>query len=241
MPSSPAATSRGASARSSLRSIRMAAGRRMSPATVTRSTSSGSGARCRTRALVATGASPHIVTAISPLAVPDPAPDRPAPDRPAPDRPAPADRTPVRSPPRAGTASAPGRWPRPVFPSTSPLSCNGLIQFNTYTASGHLTRRQPGQTGPVTLIVVSGAPATGKSTIAAALSTELRWPLLPLDPLKETLADVLGLGEGLGDEHWSDSLGDASAALIFRLTAQFSDAIAEGWWRGQRRELALAA
>lgn len=93
----------------------------------------------------------------------------------------------------------------------------------------------------MTLIVVSGAPATGKSTIGTALSTELRWPLLPLDPLKETLADVLGLGEGPGDEHWSDRLGDAAATLIFRLTAQFPDAIAEGWWRGQRRDLALAA
>lgn len=89
----------------------------------------------------------------------------------------------------------------------------------------------------MTLIVVSGAPATGKSTIAAALAAGLRWPLLSLDPLKETLADVLGLG----DEDWSDRLGDAAAAVIFRLTAQFPDAIAEGWWRGARRELALAA
>ena len=38
----------------------------------------------------------------------------------------------------------------------------------------------------MTLIVVSGAPATGKSTIAAALAAELRWPLLSLDPVKET-------------------------------------------------------
>jgi len=89
----------------------------------------------------------------------------------------------------------------------------------------------------VTLIVVSGAPATGKSTIAAAMAAELRWPLLSLDPVKETLADVLGPG----DEHWSDRLGDAAAEIIFRLTAQFPDAVAEGWWRGARRELALAA
>jgi predicted kinase len=94
-----------------------------------------------------------------------------------------------------------------------------------------------GQTGPVTLIVVSGAPATGKSAIAAALAADLRWPLLPLDPVKETLADVLGLG----DETWSNRLGDAAAELIFRLTAQFPDAVAEGWWRGARRDLALAA
>jgi hypothetical protein len=119
----------------------------------------------------------------------------------------------------------------------------------------------------VTLIVVSGAPATGKSTIAAALAAELRWPLLSLDPVKETLADVLGLadqhpggqhpggqhpggqhpagqhpaGQHPGDERWSDRLGYAAAEIIFRLTAQFPDAVAEGWWRGARRELALAA
>jgi predicted kinase len=95
--------------------------------------------------------------------------------------------------------------------------------------------------GQVTLIVVSGAPATGKSTIATALAAHLHWPPLSLDPLKETLADALGLGDGPGDEDWSDRLGDAAAQVIFRLTAQFPDAIAEGWWRGARRELALAA
>jgi len=45
----------------------------------------------------------------------------------------------------------------------------------------------------VTLIVVSGAPGTGKSTIAAALGAALRFPVLSLDPIKEALADVLGL------------------------------------------------
>ncbi|MGH3411226.1 MAG: AAA family ATPase [Streptosporangiaceae bacterium] len=42
----------------------------------------------------------------------------------------------------------------------------------------------------MTLLVVSGAPGTGKSTVAAALAAELRWPVLSLDPVKETLADV---------------------------------------------------
>ena len=45
----------------------------------------------------------------------------------------------------------------------------------------------------VTLIVVSGAPATGKSTIAALLGAALCFPVLSLDPIKEALADVLGL------------------------------------------------
>jgi broad-specificity NMP kinase len=36
----------------------------------------------------------------------------------------------------------------------------------------------------MTLIVVSGAPGTGKSTVAAAVAGALRWPLLSLDPVK---------------------------------------------------------
>jgi len=83
----------------------------------------------------------------------------------------------------------------------------------------------------VALIVVSGAPGTGKSTIAAALGAALRFPVLSLDPVKEALADILGLG----GEDWSNRVGDAAAEVVFRLAAAFPDAVAEGWWRGARR------
>ncbi len=86
----------------------------------------------------------------------------------------------------------------------------------------------------MTVIVVSGAPGTGKSTVAAALADHFGWPLLCLDMLKEALADVLGCG----DEDWSDRVGDAAAEIVFRLSAQFPAAVAEGWWRGARRERA---
>jgi AAA domain-containing protein len=69
----------------------------------------------------------------------------------------------------------------------------------------------------MTLVVVSGAPGTGKSTVAAAVAGALRWPLISLDPVKEALADVLGLG----DENWSDRMGDAAAEVVFRLSARF--------------------
>ena len=52
----------------------------------------------------------------------------------------------------------------------------------------------------MTLIVVSGAPGTGKSTIAAALGAAMRFPMLSLDPIKEALAATvtpLRLGAGL--------------------------------------------
>lgn len=83
---------------------------------------------------------------------------------------------------------------------------------------------------------MSGAPGTGKSTIARELGAGLRLPVLSLDPIKEALADALGLG----DEDWSNRLGDAAAEVVFRLAADFPDAVAEGWWRGARRERAVA-
>jgi predicted kinase len=86
----------------------------------------------------------------------------------------------------------------------------------------------------MTLIVVSGAPGSGKSTVAKAVAADLGWPLLTLDTIKEALADVLGLG----DEGWSNRTGDAAAEVVFRLSATFKDAVAEGWWRGPRRDRA---
>jgi predicted kinase len=88
----------------------------------------------------------------------------------------------------------------------------------------------------LSLIVVSGAPGTGKSTIARAVGTAARFGVLSLDPVKEALADVLGLG----GEDWSNQLGDAAAEVVFRLAGQFPDAVAEGWWRGARRDRAVA-
>jgi predicted kinase len=88
----------------------------------------------------------------------------------------------------------------------------------------------------LTLIVVSGAPGTGKSTIARELGAALRFCVLSLDPVKEAIADVLGLG----DEDWSNQVGDAAAEVVFRLAAGFPDVIAEGWWRAARRDRAVA-
>jgi predicted kinase len=84
-------------------------------------------------------------------------------------------------------------------------------------------------------VVVSGAPGTGKSTLAAALADSLQLPLLSLDHIKEALADVLGLG----DELWSNRVGDAAAELVFRLAKSFPGVVAEGWWRRDRRVRAV--
>lgn len=42
------------------------------------------------------------------------------------------------------------------------------------------------------LIVLAGMPATGKSTVAAALSKAFGYPILEKDEIKETLFDTLG-------------------------------------------------
>lgn len=82
------------------------------------------------------------------------------------------------------------------------------------------------------VVVVSGAPGTGKSTIGAALSKALEIPFFSLDEVKEALGDSLGTG----DEGWSDRLGDAAAEVVFRLAETQSPAVLEGWWRRERRE-----
>jgi adenylate kinase family enzyme len=42
------------------------------------------------------------------------------------------------------------------------------------------------------VVIVSGAPGAGKSTMAGPLAGELGFPLLSKDVIKETLFDVVG-------------------------------------------------
>lgn len=61
------------------------------------------------------------------------------------------------------------------------------------------------------LIVVTGPPASGKSSIAQALRNELHWPLIGKDAIKERLFDELGWR----DRAWSKKLSAASYAMMF--------------------------
>jgi predicted kinase len=84
------------------------------------------------------------------------------------------------------------------------------------------------------IVVVSGAPGTGKSTVAAAIARDLHLPRLSIDDVKEALGDALGSG----NEDWSDRIGDAAAEVVFRLAAKSPTAVVEGWWRRERRDRA---
>jgi predicted kinase len=66
---------------------------------------------------------------------------------------------------------------------------------------------------PPLLVVVTGMPSSGKTTVAEALAERLRLPLIAKDDLKESLYETLGTG----DVAWSGRLGDAAYALIFDL------------------------
>jgi predicted kinase len=54
-----------------------------------------------------------------------------------------------------------------------------------------------------TLILVSGAPGAGKTTIAARLSRNLRMPMVSKDAVKESLFDSLGWS----DREWQGGWG----------------------------------
>lgn len=67
------------------------------------------------------------------------------------------------------------------------------------------------------VVMVSGAPGAGKSTLALPLAEALGLPLLSKDLIKERLADVLGQRD---EPHaWSTALGSATMELIWTLAA----------------------
>jgi predicted kinase len=70
-----------------------------------------------------------------------------------------------------------------------------------------------GNTFAPALVIVTGPPASGKSTLAARLSADLAVPLIAKDDLKETLFDTLGWG----DAERSRAYGAAAVALLFRV------------------------
>lgn len=66
---------------------------------------------------------------------------------------------------------------------------------------------------PPVIIIVTGLPCTGKTTLARQIAARFRLPLLTKDMFKETLFDTLGWQ----DRAWSRKLSIASIALLYQL------------------------
>ena len=91
------------------------------------------------------------------------------------------------------------------------------------------------------LILITGMPGTGKSTLAGSLARHLRVPLICKDTIKEPLLDVIGAI----DRAESRRLSDASFAVMFSLARGClragTDLILEGNFRPGEHESALSA
>ena len=92
------------------------------------------------------------------------------------------------------------------------------------------------------LVVVTGPPAAGKTTVARELAAQLRLPLIAKDTIKEALFDTLGAG----DLAWSQRLGPPTFEVMLAiaeeaLAAGASLVLEANFVRGGEVEARLAA
>jgi len=76
-------------------------------------------------------------------------------------------------------------------------------------------------------VIVSGLPASGKSTLAAALSRALGLPLLDKDDFLEALFE----SQGIGDAQWRRQLSHEADAAFRRQAEQTAGAVLASWWK----------
>jgi predicted kinase len=83
------------------------------------------------------------------------------------------------------------------------------------------------------LIIVTGLPATGKSTLATALSLQLGIPLVSKDDIKETMADSLGSGDRSLSKKYGKASFDIQFKILDRCLAANTSVIAETYFHDE--------
>jgi len=78
-------------------------------------------------------------------------------------------------------------------------------------ANGALDGRPPTTARRPLLVIVTGAPCAGKTTLARRIAREFQLPLVTKDDIKESLFETLGWK----DREWSKKLGRATMELLF--------------------------
>ena len=87
-----------------------------------------------------------------------------------------------------------------------------------------------------TVILVTGLPAAGKTTVSRALSEALTLPLLSKDTIKESLFDVLGVR----DREWSLRLGAAANSVLWALLSHCPEGAIVDIWLDPIRDVGLS-
>jgi AAA domain len=87
------------------------------------------------------------------------------------------------------------------------------------------------------VVLVTGVPGSGKTTVARALSAELCLPLLSTDAVKESLFEVLGVR----DREWALQLRQASLDVVWSLVPNCpAGAIIDVWLHPTLKDVAKA-